>query len=217
MICRFIAPVALLGASAFVVPHFFHSSETAAEANTTNSPAGAVALDSNTYEIDGVHSAVNFRVKHMGVSYNYGRFNKFKGSLVFDEKAPEKSSITAEVDADSIDTNSEGRDKHLKGGDFFNVKQFPNITFKSTAVKKVDDKHFDVTGDFTMHGVTKPVTVRAEFVGSGKDPRVGTRVGFDLLFQVKRSDFDMKYMLEGLGDEVTIHAGVEAVQVKEKK
>ncbi|MFN0207827.1 MAG: YceI family protein [Planctomycetota bacterium] len=178
--------------------------------------AAAFAPGENDYTVDAVHSSVNFRVKHMGVSYSYGRFNSISGSLTFDEKAPEKGSILIEVKAESIDTNSEGRDKHLKSPDFFNVKQFPTITFKSTSVKKAGEKMYEVTGDFTLHGVTKPVTFKAEHVGSGKGRDGGRLCGFDALARIKRSDFDMKYSLSALGDEVDLHIGIEAVQADKK-
>jgi polyisoprenoid-binding protein YceI len=165
------------------------------------------------FQIDAVHSSVNFRVKHLGVSYNYGRFNSISGTVNFDEKAPEKSSIEVEIKSESVDTNNPGRDKHLKSPDFFNAKQFPTITFKSTSVKKTADRMLEVTGDLTLHGVTKSIKANAEMVGSAKDPRGGgLRTGFDAMFKVKRSDFDMKFMLDGIGDEVDIHMGLEAVR-----
>lgn len=210
MLLRILLPVSLAGAGLFAAAGLVHTTNEAPVANISN-----VAAD-NSYNIDGVHSSVMFRVKHLGVSYSYGRFNKIKGTIVFDEKAPEKSSIEAEIDTESVDTNNGGRDKHLKSPDFLNTKQFPAITFKSSAVKKSKDREYEITGDFTLHGVTKKITVKAEHVGSAKDPRAGAITGFDLVFQIKRSDYDMKYGMEGIGDDVTIHAGIEAA-LSEKK
>ena len=164
--------------------------------------------------VDPVHSFVNFRVSHLGASFAYGRFDKIEGKVSYDAKAPEGSSVELEIAADTVNTANEGRDKHLKSPDFFSVKEFPKITFKSTKVKKVDDKHLDVTGDLTLHGVTKPVTAKVLVVGSVTDPQFGKRTGFESTFTVKRSDYGMKFMTDKLGDEVQVSISIECTPAK---
>ena len=173
--------------------------------------SGPSALAADSYKIDLSHSALMFRVSHLGVGYTYGRFNKFEGSFLFDATSPNASSVEVKVDVASIDSNDAKRDQHLKSPDFFNVKQFPTMTFKSTAVAKVGED-YRVTGDFTLHGVTKSVTLRMKKIGEGKDPWNNYRMGFEGRVVIKRSEFGMKYMLEGIGDEVHITLAVEGVK-----
>src|SRR5437879_3709531 len=109
------------------------------------------------YVLDEAHSGVNFKISHIGLSWTFGRFKEVSGSCTLDAAAPAKSAFNLTIKADSIDTNNQKRDDHLKSPDFFNATQFPTITFKSTAVKPVEGG-LEVTGDFTMHGVTKAVT-----------------------------------------------------------
>jgi len=170
----------------------------------------APAFAADTYEIDAVHSAFLFRVKHLGVSYSYGRFNEATGKFTIDAADPTKNAIEIEVKADSIDTANAGRDKHLKGPDFFNTVEFPTLSFKSTAIKKKDGNKYEVTGDLTMHGVTKQVTTEAELVGTGKHPKSGAPIaGWETTLTIKRSDYGMTYGLEGIGDEVTLTISLE--------
>jgi polyisoprenoid-binding protein YceI len=148
------------------------------------------------------------------VAFLNGRINDSSGSVIIDESDPSKSSVQIELKTASIDTNVDKRDTHLKSADFFNVEKFPALTFKSKAVKKVDATKYDVTGDFTLLGVTKEITVPITRVGTGKDPWGGTRTGFDGTFTIKRSDYGMTFMLDGIGDEVQISLGVEGVLKK---
>lgn len=157
----------------------------------------------DTYQIDAAHSAFLFKVKHMNVSYTHGRFNSSSGTIVLDDDAS-KCSVSIEIKAESVDTGNGGRDQHLKGPDFFNAKQFATLTYKSKAVKKTGND-YEVTGDFTMLGVTKDVTVKLAQIGAA-----GGKVGFEGTFTIKRSDYGMKKMLEGIGDDVEITVAVEA-------
>jgi len=168
---------------------------------------GAMA-SAETYKVDPVHSSVVFKVNHMGVSNVWGRFNGPTGTFVTDDG---KESFEAAVKTDGIDTGNAKRDQHLKSADFFNAKQFPDITFKSTGVKKAGENQYEVTGDLTLHGVTKPITVTLTKVGE-KDlgAQMGQRAGFDGSFTVKRSDYDMKTMVGPVGDEVTMYVSLEA-------
>lgn len=212
MNCKCILPAAgLMAVASFSVPFFINNSPASA-----GMPAGTVnaAVEDIHYTIDAGHSAVNFRVKHLGVSHAHGRFNKMSGKLVFDPAKPEASSIQIEIQADSVDSNNEGRDKHLRNSDFFNAKQFPIISFKSTGVRKTSGNKYEITGDMTLRGTTKKVTAQADHVGEGKDPWGGFRTGFDVSFVIKRSEFGINYMPEGLGDEVFVQMGVEATRDK---
>ena len=108
----------------------------------------------DSYKIDPVHSAIIFHIEHFGAGHVYGRFDAFSGDLVFDPSDPSKTTLSLEIKTDSIDTNAAARDKDLKGPDFLNTSQFGTATFKTTSVKKVDDKTVEATGDLTLRGVT---------------------------------------------------------------
>jgi polyisoprenoid-binding protein YceI len=165
-----------------------------------------------TFQIDPVHSYVNFRVKHMNAGYSYGRFNQFSGSFVIDEKNLARSSVQFEIDAASVDTNNQKRDDHLRSPDFFNVRQFPKITFKSTSVRKINNTTAEIKGNLTLRGVTKPITSTVVLTGRAKNQRGSTVAGFEITFALKRSDFGMSFMQNMLGDEVRVTVSVEGVQ-----
>ncbi len=169
-------------------------------------PIGAA----ETHTIDAVHSSVLFKIRHMGASNAYGRFNGVTGKIVVDDKDPKKSSVEVTIKTESVDTGNEGRDKHLKGPDFLSAKQFPTISFKGTEVKVLADGHLEVAGQLTLHGVTKDLKVKVEKVGTGKGMKPDSKLtGFETKFTIKRSDFDMKFMLPGIGDEVELTISVE--------
>ncbi len=170
-------------------------------------PTAGTALAAETFEVDAAHSSVVFRAKHLGVSYAYGRFNDISGSFSFDD-----ATLDIEIKTDSIDTNSKDRDKHLKGPDFFNVKQFPVAKFSAKEFTKRGDNVYKVTGDMAFHGVTKSLDVTLERVGSGEDPWGGYRSGFEVIFNFKRSDFGMTYGTKGLGDDIRVMVSVEGVR-----
>jgi polyisoprenoid-binding protein YceI len=163
----------------------------------------------DTYKVDPVHSTVIFRIKHMNVSYFNGRFDEISGTITLNEQSPAESALDLKLTATSVDTADPKRDQHIKGPDFLNVKQFPAITFKSKQISKNSSGSYDVTGDLTLHGVTKPITVKLEQTGQGRGPR-GYVAGFETTFTVKRSDFGMSNMLEMLGDEVRMTVDIEA-------
>jgi polyisoprenoid-binding protein YceI len=172
----------------------------------------AVAPAAETYKVDPVHSAVIFRIKHLNVSYSYGRFNDPQGTFVFDDDEPASCSFDIKVRTRDVDTNNAERDKHLRGEVFFDVKQFPYITFKSTQVTKSGEDTYKVAGDMTFHGVTRPITVEVQRTGAGPDPWGTYRSGFETVFTIKRSDFGMDAMLETLGDEVRLFVSLEGVR-----
>jgi polyisoprenoid-binding protein YceI len=165
---------------------------------------GAVPLPGETYKVDTVHSTAIYRVQHMKVGHLYGRFNDISGTFTIDEQAPEKSAFDLKVAANSLDSANPKRDQHLKGPDFLNAKQFPTISFKSKKVSKLGAGGFTVEGDLTLHGVTRPVTVKVENVVSG-----GQRAGLEATFEFKRSDFGMTGMLDMVGDQVKMIVSLE--------
>jgi polyisoprenoid-binding protein YceI len=172
------------------------------------------AADTYDLDLENGHVAAVFKVKHFGVSYTHGRFNDIRGTIVYDAANPAASKVDVTIKADSVDTFNKKRDDHLRNPDFFDAKQFPVLTFVSKEFKKHADNVYHVTGDFTMHGVTKTLTIPVEKIGEGKDPWGGHRIGFDASFTVKRSEYGMTKMLEGVGDDVFITVSLEGVKRK---
>lgn len=166
-----------------------------------------------TYRVDPVHSTVLFRVKHMNTAFVYGRFNSFTGTIVVNERNPAQSSVAFEIDLNSVDTGTSQRDDHLRGPDFFNTRQFPKATFRSTRVRKLNDTTIEVQGNLTLRGVTKPLTLRVILTGKGRNPRGQEIIGFETTFTLKRSAFGINYGLNGgLSDEVRLTVSVEAIR-----
>ena len=167
-----------------------------------------------TYEIDPVHSSLVFRVKHMGVSHFWGRFNRFGGKVVVDDADASKCSVTMEVEAASVDTANEDRDKHLRSPDFFNAKQFASIRFASSKVAKAADG-YAVEGELELHGVKKPVKIAMAQIGKGSGIDGEPLIGFEGKLAIKRSDYGMDYgMPDAIGDEVELVIAIEAASKK---
>ena len=185
--------------TAFMLPVLF----VAAMLTAADAPAPAAM------KADPVHSCVLFRIRHMGASWTWGRFNEISADLSVDEAKPEASSVSFTVKAESVDTGNAKRDQHLKGPDFLNARQFPDIAFRSTQVKAAGKDACDVTGDLTLHGVTKSVTVRVVKVGQGKGMKGGELFGYETAFAVKRSDYGMTNMVGPVGDEVQLTVEIE--------
>lgn len=164
-----------------------------------------------TYDIDneGAHASVNFKIQHLGYSWLTGRFNDFDGSFEYDKAAPEKSSINVTIDTTSLDSNHAERDKHLKSPDFLDVKKYPTATFKSTGFKSTGEGKGDITGDFTLHGVTKSITFPVVRIGEGNDPWGGYRAGFSGSTVLKLSDYGIDYNLGPASSTVEIELHVE--------
>ena len=149
----------------------------------------AASAWADDYKIDPVHTSLIYRIKHLQSSYSYGRFNKPSGTFSFDPATPEKAMFDLTVNVSELDSGDAKRDAHLKSPDFFNAKEFPTIHFKSTSVSKAGDS-LNVTGELSIHGVTKTVTIPLTFVVRG--PGMGdVRAGFEGTAEIKRSDFGM--------------------------
>ena len=172
------------------------------------------AAEPAVYKIDPDHSGVGFTIRHF-VSNVPGRFRDFDGSIRYDKLDPAASSVELTVRAASIDTGNNDRDEHLRSADFFEVQKFPTITFTSAEVKARDANVLDVTGDLTMHGVTRRITIPIQVLGTVKTPN-GEKAGFEAIFTLNRKDFGITWnrVLDASGsvlsDEVKVTIEVEA-------
>jgi polyisoprenoid-binding protein YceI len=165
------------------------------------------------YTSDPVHSFVVFDVHHLEAGYVYGTFAGPTGSINYDTADLTQCSFDISVDIDSIDTRNANRDKDLKGPDFFDAKQFPAMKFKSTSVRKTGDNMMDVTGDLTLKGVTKSITVPMEITGTGKGMQGETRTGFRADFKIDRTDFGITAdPAPTIGNEIHVVVAIEAIK-----
>lgn len=172
--------------------------------------AAAVA---DSYAIDPVHASLVFRIKHLGVANFYGMFTEMSGAYDYDPEKPETNRVELTVKTASVSTANEARDKHLRSADFFDAEQHPEMRFVSREWKKTEDQHYEVTGDLTLLGVTKPVAAKVEFSGEGEGMKGEFRTGFEATFKIRRSEFGMtKYLPIVLGDEVRLILSVEGIR-----
>ena len=167
------------------------------------------------YKIDtkGAHAFIQFRIKHLGYSWLYGRFDDFGGSFSYDEKAPEKSSVNVNIDVTSLNSNHAERDKHLRGEDFLNVAKFPTATFKSTSFEPLGDGKAKLSGELTLRGITKPIIIDVTNIGGGKDPWGGYRQGFSGTTEFALKDFGIDYNLGPASQNVEMILDVEGVKM----
>jgi polyisoprenoid-binding protein YceI len=181
--------------------------------------AAAPAFAADTYTFDKAHTTVLFQVRHILTNVT-GRFKDFDGTIQVDRVNPSASTVDFTIQAASIDTNEPKRDAHLRSADFFDAANHPTLSFKSTAVKPAGKDRYAVTGDLTMRGVTKPVTLDVAFLGEGKDPWGNEKLGFDVSGALDRKDFGIswnKALDNGgvlVGDEVKVQIAVEANKAK---
>jgi polyisoprenoid-binding protein YceI len=186
---------------------------------TAQRPAGSPAT--SIWTIDAAHTLVEFSAKHMMITTVKGRFGAVKGTITADLRNPDNSHVEAEIDAASLDTRTEQRDQHLKSADFLNVEQYPTITFKSTRVQGAyarEGDEFKVTGDLTIRGMTRPVTLDCTFDGTNKDPWGGERAGFSASTKIDRREWGLTWnqALETggilVGNDIKISLEVQAVR-----
>lgn len=176
----------------------------------------AATTPTRTFIIDKAHSEATFQVRHL-ITKVRGRFSDFEGSIGFNEAHPDQSSASFVIKAGSIDTNEPDRDNHLRSNDFFAVDQHPAITFKSHSVKPIGPSRFDVTGDLTIRGITKVVTLPVSYMGTATDPWGKQRAGFETEVVLNRKDFGLNWnaALEAggflVGDEVRTNLSIQAV------
>ncbi len=180
--------------------------------------ATATTLPTGTWNVDPSHSRVGFCVKYLGISNVCGEFHDFDGQFGIGEDGTATASGT--VKAAAIDTNEGGRDGHLRSADFFDVDTYPEITFQSTSITATDEDTYEITGDLTMHGVTKPITLTADIGGSDADPYGNTRIGLAATAELSRSDYGMKFnAVLGSGnllisDRVKLDIDIQAVKAQ---
>ena len=182
--------------------------------------AVAMSAQAKDWKIDAAHSEADFSIKHMAISTVHGTFRGVSGTIKYDPSDVVKSGVEASIDVASVDTGVTARDNHLKSPDFFDVTKFPTMTFKSTSVTKAGD-HYDVTGDLTLHGVTKKVVLKLDEPGKEETGMDGKSVhrGFTATTTINRKDFGLTWngtLKSGdsvLGDDVKIELDVEAVQI----
>jgi polyisoprenoid-binding protein YceI len=171
-----------------------------------------------TYTLDPSHTRIGFVARHAMVTKVRGSFNEFEGSGYFDADDPAKSRLNLTIKAASIDTRNPDRDAHLRSNDFFDMERYPEITYVSTAVERIDDIHYRVTGDLTIKGVTRPVTVDLEFTGAAVDPFGNERIGFEGTTTINRKDFGVNWnaALEAggvlVGEKVTLELEGSAIK-----
>lgn len=162
-------------------------------------------VQSGDYKFESSHAKVTWSVNHLGFSTYTGQFPRVEGTLKLDARDVAKSVVNVTINTAAVGTLDADLDKHLKTADFLNVEKFPTATFKSTAVKQTGERTADITGDLTLHGVTKPVVIQATFNQAGPNPmsKIYT-IGFDARAKIKRSDFGITTYVPAVGDEVTL-------------
>jgi len=165
------------------------------------------------YKIDkeGQHAFVQFRIQHLGYSWLYGTFKDFDGGFPFDDANPAADKVNVTINTGSLDTNHAERDKHLRSADFLNTSKYPQATFTSTEVKK-EGERYKVTGNLTLNGVTKTITLDARLMGEGKDPWGGYRAGFEASGEVVLKEFNISKDLGPASQKAELIISVEGVR-----
>ncbi len=175
-------------------------------------------MATTNWNIDSTHSEVQFKVKHMMISTVTGQFNNFTATVVTEENDFSTAKIDFTAEISSISTNNEQRDGHLKSGDFFDAENHPQISFKGNGMTKVSDEEYQLNGELTMRGVTKPVSLKAEFGGIATDPWGMVRAGFTLEGKINRKDFGVSFsaITEAghllVSDEIRLNINAEFVK-----
>jgi polyisoprenoid-binding protein YceI len=177
------------------------------------SGAAAIAQDTEAYNVDPSHAGITFKISHLGLSWVQGRFDDLSGQFILDRQNPANCAFELEAKTDSVDTNNRKRDDHLRSPDFFNAKQFPGITFKSTSVRPAQEG-YKVTGDLTLHGVTRPVTILLSGGKSAEFPKGVHRTGFSGELSIKRSDFGIDKYVGAVADIVHLEISFEGTKKK---
>jgi polyisoprenoid-binding protein YceI len=168
------------------------------------------------WNVDATHSSIDFTIKHMMIAKVKGSFNSFEAQIEADPEDLTTANVQFSIDLSSIDTRNADRDNHLRTGDFFDIEQYPKMTFQSTSITKKGEGEYNVTGNVSLHGVTRPESFTVSFEGAGKDPWGNEKVGFSGNGSLKRSDYGLTYnaALETggflIGDEVKVSIEIEA-------
>ena len=210
---RWLSIVSLSAVSSALMLGLAQPQEPAAPKAAT--PPVTATTGPQVFTVDDVHSMALFRVQHFGAGQFWGRFNDIEGNFTFAPGKAEGMKFDITIKVESVDTANDDLNKHLRSPDFFSAKDFPSMTFKSTSAMKVDDTTYDVTGDLTLHGVTKTIVARVEYCGMADMGR-GPKAGFEAQLLIKRSDFGIKYGVDkgAIGNDVKIIVGLEGALAK---
>ncbi|MEJ2622786.1 MAG: YceI family protein [Candidatus Thiodiazotropha sp.] len=171
-------------------------------------------LHAAEYTIDkkGAHAFIQFRIKHLGYSWLYGRFNDFSGQFSYDENNPSAAKIVVDIKPASVDSNHAERDKHLRGEEFLYVDKYPTAKFVSTSFKELADGKASLKGELTLRGVTKPVEIDVQHIGHGKDPWGGYRRGFFGTTEIALADFGIPFDLGPASKTVQLEFSIEGIR-----
>ena len=173
---------------------------------------GLAAADKYVIDTEGAHAFVQFRIKHLGYSWLYGRFNQFSGQFTYGEDDTAASQVQVSIKTASLDSNHAERDKHLRGSDFLDVDKYPEARFVSTSYKETGLNKAVLEGELTLHGVTKPVTIDVRRIGSGPDPWGGYRMGFEGTTTIALKDFGIDYNLGPASTHAELTLSVEGIR-----
>ncbi len=177
--------------------------------SSINSQAADYVIDTK-----GMHASIKFKVSHLGYSWLYGRFNKFKGDFSYDEAQPNKTQLSISINTQSVDTNHALRDKHIRSDDFLDVAKFPQATFVSTGFTAGSNGKGILKGNFTLHGVTRPLEISVNKLGEGKDPWGGYRIGFEGHSKITMTDYGILKNLGPASKDVELILSIEGVKKK---
>ncbi|MFK5894224.1 MAG: YceI family protein [Pseudomonadota bacterium] len=174
---------------------------------TTNVMADDYVIDKT-----GMHASIQFKISHLGYSWLWGRFNNFGGTFNYDKNKPEASKIEVTINTNSLDSNHAERDKHLRSDDFLDVSKYPKAKFTSTSFTQKADGSGILKGDFSLHGVTKPIIINVQTIGEGKDPWGGYRIGFSGTSRIALADYDIAMNLGPASQELDLIFSIEGVR-----
>jgi polyisoprenoid-binding protein YceI len=182
--------------------------------SSTNLMADDLMPQWGDYVIDkkGAHAFIQFKISHLGYSWLWGRFNDFDGEFTYNKVDSSKSKISVTINTASIDSNHAERDKHLRGEDFLDVENYPQATFVSTAFSMDKSGNGELKGNFTLHGVTKEIVIDVKFIGEGKDPWGGYRVGFEGSTRIALADYNITKYLGPHSKELDLFFSIEGVR-----
>lgn len=171
-----------------------------------------VMADDYVIDKKGMHASIQFKISHLGYSWLWGRFNDFDGHFSYDKSKPEASKIEVTIRTGSVDSNHSERDKHLRGDGFLDVEKYPRATFTSTSFVQNEDGTGILKGDFTLHGVTKSITINVKYIGEGKDPWGGYRIGFEGTSRIALADFGITRNLGSASKNLDLIFAIEGVR-----
>lgn len=174
--------------------------------------ASPTRAENYAIDIKGAHAFIEFRIKHLGYSWLYGRFNRFDGQFSYDEKDPAQSSVVVTIDTASIDSNHAERDKHLRGADFLDASKYPQARFTSTSFDALGNGRALLKGNLNLHGHSRPIEIAVEHIGNGLDPWGGYRRGFLGTTKLALKDFGIDYELGNQSREVELTLSIEGIR-----